>query len=388
MATTENEAQPESREAGTAQKFKNDKTQPTEISKDERRFTFLVFLACLLSVGSLAYSTYSFLDLNKIDAMRIEKLGGVSFIGLSAAVTMDIIWSATMVADYRGRKVWYRRKNKDPRNILPAIGWLEVLAIAAMLGYHGQQLGGWTAAFTAVLPIAAKFTWILALDDIRDPYGLTDEQKMEIAKDRRNARLAKAKADATAELHEAQMEQRRRSNEAKLEDQRAAADQQRMQQRLTFDLKQNELVAANDLKMLENQLRARLQISTLDNRAEVETMRAEHEWELSLRRPPRTVIGDVVRPGLPKADLPELPSGEAPDFTDLASFGLTTSQQKRAALARDFYEVDDRQRGGVTKKAFCEANRIAAPRLSEATSDFPLEWFIDRGLATWRADRG
>ncbi|MFE0472465.1 hypothetical protein ACFW2V_12710 [Streptomyces sp. NPDC058947] len=363
------------------------KSEVAEV-EERRNFTLLVGLACFLSVGSLAYSTYSFLDLNKIDALRIDKLGGLSLIGLSAALTMDIIWSATMVAEYRGRKVMYRGRSKkgkqpEPKNILPLIGWAEVLAVAVMLGYHGNQIGGWTAAFTAILPIATKFTWILALDDIRDPNALTEEQKAQIAEDRRNARLAKEKSDATADLHKAELEAQRRENEAKLEDVRAEIERQKLEEQAKYELEEAKLRGENNLKALKQRLQVELQMDGLKARQEIDLFRMEARYEMGLRAPFGTMlVGEVVQGAAHPALTTEAGSGGGM-LADLMALGLTEPQAKKADLARRYYAADYRY-NGVKKIEFCEKNDIKHPsRLSEATGEFPREWFIENNLATW-----
>ena len=151
------------------------------VEKGPKRFSFLVLMAGLLSIGSLAWTTWSMLDLFQVDALTIEKLGGISLIGLSAAVTMDVFWSATMVAEYNGQKLpatWKLKKGAPWKfNALPLLGWIEVLFVAGLLGYHGSTVAGGAATFAAVLPVFTKLTWMLALNGLKDPSDLTDEEK-------------------------------------------------------------------------------------------------------------------------------------------------------------------------------------------------------------------
>lgn len=360
---------------------------------EKRKFTFLVFLACVLSVGSLAYSTYSFLDLNKIEALPIAILGGVSLVGLSAAAAMDIFWSATMVAEYRGRKVmwsgWPRKKKKKPKNILPLIGWLEVLAIAGMLAYHGQQMGGWAAAFTAILPIVTKFTWVMALDDIRDPAELTEEEKEEIAALERQAKLRKQKLEATQKDHEAVLEELRRERERELEAARIQSELRVLEKRTEFDIQRMEKEQGNELKALDMRLKAGLQMDEIRWRRDIEAERDAFDFEVSLRRPrPATIQGQVMRPG----STLEIESGtgdgdEAPP-ADLTAFGLSVAEQKKAEIARMYYAVDAEQGGAVTKAQFAKAIKKHPSRVTEATQQFPIEWFVENGLATWMESQG
>lgn len=356
---------------------------PVAEPEKRRNFTLLVGMACFLSLGSLAYSTYSFLDLNKVTAMPIERLGGLSLIGLSAAAAMDVFWSATMVAEYRGRKIMWSGwgAKGEPKNILPLIGWIEVLAIAAMLGYHGHEMGGWAAAFTAVLPIVTKLTWVLALEDIRDPNALTEEQRAEIAADRRNARLAKEKSDATSDLHKAELEAQRRKNEAMLEDARAQIERQKLEEQARFELEEAKLRGENNVRALKQRLQVELQMDALKQRQEIDTVRVEFARDMELRSFGTTLIGEVVKP----LTRPALTDGEneSGSIADLMALGLTEPQARKADLARRYYSADH-VLGGVKRVDFCEANGIKHPsRLSEATTAFPREWFMDNNLAVW-----
>jgi hypothetical protein len=361
----------------------NEKNPETEKKDVKRRFSFLVGLACFLSLGSLAYSTWSFLDLNKVTAVPIEYLGGLSLVGLSAAAAMDVFWSATMVAEYQGKKIlWTGWGTKGtPKNILPFIGWMEALAVAALLGYHGHELGGWTAAFTAILPLAAKFTWTLAHDDLRDPTAPTDDEMRDIYATEREANVEFKKIQATEKKHEAEMEARRRENDRLLEDERAQAERELLKKKSAFELKELELRQENQLKALDITLKTELQMSQLDSRMQVEGMREDHAWQMNLRNPTRMISGQVVNP----ASRPALTGADGIDtsFAELMALGLSESQAKRADLARRYYTADHTL-DGVKRIDFCEANGIKhASRLSEATTEFPREWFIDNNVANW-----
>ena len=349
-------------------------------SKKRQKFTFLVILACFLSAGSLAYSTYSFLDLNKITAVPIERLGNLSLIGLSAAAMMDVIWGATMVAEYRGRRIMWKWGVEEPVNLLPFIGWGEVLAISAMLGVHGQQIGGWGAAFMAVIPAATKFTWLLAMDDIRNPNALTDAQKAEIAEDRRNALLAKEKSDATAALHEATLEALRRTNEEELETTRAAIQKKQLEQQAAFELKEAELRGANDLQILELTLKSALQIEKLQGQQRVELTRLDAEQEFRLQQP-MIVRGEILR-NVPGLEL-EQAQAQAQDVVGLQGLGqalnLSQAELRKVELAARYFAADQAV-SGMSKTAFCKKTGQHLPRVSEATTSYPIEWFTEKGL--------
>lgn len=370
-------------------------TKPEKAKTENRkRFSLLVFLASVLSLGSLIWTTYSLLDFFQdggIDPATFD-WKDVSIVGLSAAATADIGWSLTMAAEYRGTRIMARKKwgkKQFEVNILPAIGWIEVLFVAALLFAHGKTVGGGEAAFAAVLPILAKFSWMVALADLKDPSELTIEEKQEIAEMERESRRTKAKLEATAKQHEAEMEQKRRENEAKLEDKKLTNEMMLLDREADFGIKELELRQENRLKALTETLKTELQISHLNNRMQVDLMRDEHDREMSLRRP-RTIPGQVIpQRGLAQSfsmlEIESTRQGQdvEPDFLDLAKLGLTPAEQRRAQMAHDYYTADALHNGTVTKAAFAKANQINPPRVTEATKDFPAEWFVERGLATW-----
>lgn len=363
-------------------------TVETQEKPQARKFTFLVLLASLLSLGSIVWSTYSLLDLYQPGGLDMNNLGDVSLIALSAAATADIAWSATMYAEYRGVRILVKRKkNKQPLNIVPIIGWVEVLFVAALLAHHGSSMGNGEAAFAAVLPILTKIAWIFALADLKDPYALTDDEKTEIAKKRRESRRKREEADATAEEHEAdliaqrrkhqaELEAKRAQNEAELEEQRAEAQKKRLQAELEHELETDELRRTNERKLMKAQLDSRLAIDTMRSRQEITLERLDAEAEIAMRQP-MLIRGEVLSGG-------SMAPSVAPvrELAQNAGLSLSDGEMKQLAMARQFYAADH-VTGGITKASFCEANNIRPPRLSEATRRFPLTWFQENDLVDW-----
>lgn len=380
-----------------------DKTENSEkvdvIERKPKRFSFLVLMAGLLSLGSLAWTTWSMLDLFQVDALTIEKLGGVSLIGLSAAVTMDIFWSATMVAEYNGQKypiTWWLKKG-DPWkfNALPLLGWVEVLFVAGLLGYHGSTVAGGAATFAAVLPVFTKLTWMLALNGLKDPTDLTDEEKAEMAAKKRKSKLTRAEAEATADQYQAEMVKREREHEAVLAEQRRQAEiehekvqaeieRKRLEQQAEFDLEKSRLEGEAETKLMRQQLSARLQIDTLRSQQGITLERMDAEQELRLRAPLdlgfNVIQGQVTRPQITKAADGDGLDEETAAFDGLS---LTQAERRKVELAARYYAADASE-GGITKAAFAKKIQTGAPRVTEATTAFPVEWFVERGLATWQ----
>ncbi len=377
-------------------------TEKVETTEGRRsRFSLLVLMASLLSLGSLAWTTWSLLDLFQVDALRIEKMGDVSLIGLSAAVTMDIVWSATMYAEYKGQKIpvsWKTDKGRKTRslNALPLIGWIEVLFVAGLLGYHGSTVAGGAAMFGAVLPVFTKLTWVLALNGLKDPYDLTDDEKAMIAEKKRKSRLTRADADATAEQHQAEQIKKAREHEAALADQKrqneielentlATIEKKKIEQQAQFDLDKAELEGAAENKLMRQQLNARLQIETLRTQQGITLERMDAEQEMRLRQPLdlgfNVIRGQAIRPQLAKGIEGDEFESEMVEFADL---DLTQAERRRVELAARYFAADAAE-GGITKAAFAKKIQTGAPRVTEATTAFPLEWFVERGLATWQS---
>lgn len=365
-----------------------------------KRFSVLVLMASILSIGSLAWSTWSFIDLYKVDALTIDKLGGLSLISLSAAATMDVVWSATMVAQYQGQKLMGKvpfRKKQKPFDFLPVIGWVEALFVAALLGYHGTTIGGGAAAFAAVLPVFTKLTWTMALNGLKDPTDLTDEEKAQMAAKKRKSRLTRADAEATAEQHEADMILKNREHEAALaeERRRAAIERERVQAQIEreklerdakFEAEKAELEGANQLKAMRQRLNAQLQIETMRTQTEITMERMDAEQDIRLRSPLgfNLVQGQVVsspRPQLAKGGVSFEEEDDAEGIS-LEGLNLTDAERRKVNLAARYYAADAAE-GGITKAAFAKANQTGAPRVTEATTAFPLEWFVENGLASW-----
>ncbi|MZE53798.1 hypothetical protein GTY86_35660 [Streptomyces sp. SID5770] len=139
--------------------------------------TPLLIPATLLSAGSLAWTTWSLVDLL-----------GAGPIGVTVAAGADLIWASVILAEARGVRVPVRG-----RNIVPAIGWASLVAVAALLAWHGidrnvpaMAVGG------PFLPLGTKCLWLMALADMRDPSALTDTERARLADLERGMRFEEA----------------------------------------------------------------------------------------------------------------------------------------------------------------------------------------------------
>lgn len=385
MAATENEAKLERAEV----------TEVAEMAEErKKKFTPLLLLAIPLSLGSLTWTTFSLLDFFQVGGIdpRTMRFEDLSIVGLSAAATADIGWSATMVAEYRGVRLTRSRlgfggRDQDQKNLLPYIGWAEVLLVTLMLALHGKDMGNGEAVFAAALPILTKLSWMMVIADLRDPSDLTDEMKLTVAEKKQRAKMRLAESEATAEEHKANLEAQRRQHEAELERKRAEAEKLKLDEQTKLELEEMKLRGETGMKLLKQRLHTELQMEMLNGQRDIEVMRADFEQDMALRTPlfsRQTITGNIVRQGSQRAIEGGMEALEGVDAHILAGQGLKQSELKKALMALSFYTVNAQRGGGVTKKAWCAANNVEHPsRLTEATTDFPEEWFQVRGLATW-----
>jgi hypothetical protein len=138
--------------------------------------TPLLIPAITLSAGSLAWTTWSLVDLL-----------GAGLIGLTVAAGADIIWASVIAAEARGLRIAGRRW------LVAAIGWTSLLAVAGFLVWHGISRDQIAMAVAGpLLPLGAKVVWLLALADMRDPSALTDDERAQLAAMERAMRFDEA----------------------------------------------------------------------------------------------------------------------------------------------------------------------------------------------------
>ncbi|KIF66303.1 hypothetical protein HY68_37025 [Streptomyces sp. AcH 505] len=139
------------------------KTNPTT---PQRRLSPLLYPAALLSLASLAWTTWSLVDLL-----------GTGLIGATVAAGADIIWGSVIIAEARGLRV------TEKPWVVPAFGWITLLIVAGFLAMHGIEKNSLAmAAAGPFLPFGAKAVWVLALADMRNPAALTDEENHALAR--------------------------------------------------------------------------------------------------------------------------------------------------------------------------------------------------------------
>lgn len=125
----------------------------------------LLIPAGLLSLASLAWTTWSLVDLL-----------GTGTIGFTVAAGADIIWGSVILAEARGLRIAGRSWT------VPALGWAALLVVAVLLAWHGAAKGVLAMAVAGpFLPLGAKVVWVLALADMRDPAALSHEELHQLA---------------------------------------------------------------------------------------------------------------------------------------------------------------------------------------------------------------
>ncbi|MFD9248488.1 hypothetical protein [Streptomyces bottropensis] len=125
----------------------------------------LLYPAVFLSAASLAWTTWSLVDLL-----------GTGWIGFTVAAGSDIVWGSVIIAEARGLRIAGRSW------IVPALGWATLVIVAVFLASHGVARESIAmAAAGPFLPLGSKVVWALALADMRDPAALTHDELHKLA---------------------------------------------------------------------------------------------------------------------------------------------------------------------------------------------------------------
>lgn len=126
----------------------------------------LLYPAVFLSLASLAWTTWSLVDLL-----------GTGWIGFTVAAGSDIVWGSVIIAEARGLRIAGRSW------VVPVLGWATLIVVAVFLASHGLARESIAmAAAGPFLPLGAKVVWALALADMRDPAALTHDELHQLAR--------------------------------------------------------------------------------------------------------------------------------------------------------------------------------------------------------------
>jgi hypothetical protein len=152
----------------------------------KRRSSPLIYPAVFLSLASLAWTTWSLVDLL-----------GTGWIGFTVAAGSDIVWGSVIIAEARGLRIAGRTW------VVPALGWGTLVIVAVFLASHGIVRDSIAmAAAGPFLPFGAKVVWALALADMRGPAALTHDELHKLARMERGMVFEEAE-------HDIQMRQQR-----------------------------------------------------------------------------------------------------------------------------------------------------------------------------------
>lgn len=137
----------------------------TTVQPPTSRRSPLLYPAVFLSLASLAWTTWSLVDLL-----------GTGWIGFTVAAGSDIVWGSVIIAEARGLRIAGRTW------AVPALGWATLIVVAVFLASHGVARESLAmAAAGPFLPLGAKIVWALALADMRDPAALTHDELHKLA---------------------------------------------------------------------------------------------------------------------------------------------------------------------------------------------------------------
>lgn len=143
----------------------------------------ILYGAGILAVLSLIWSGYAITDL-----MHSGKFG------LSVAIAGDIGWITVLWAEYRGITIAGRAWAAT------VAGWLIAVGVAALLVFHGLDVGGRAQAVAGPFVVTVgKIVWAFALEAMKDPAAPTPEQQAEVHAVMRDSAHQTALSHARAE---------------------------------------------------------------------------------------------------------------------------------------------------------------------------------------------
>lgn len=358
-----------------------------------KKISPLIMLASLLSTASLAWTTYSVVDLLGIGPM-----------GLTVAASLDIVWGAILYAEYK------RIPLMGSRRATSIVGWSALAAVVALLVWHGKTLEGSVvagemitaegamavAAAGPLLPLGAKIVWLLAIGRHLNPAALTPEEEDELAakerktaKETRVAGIDQAQRQAQAEARQ-QAQEQARQEQARQESAEHQAEMDRLAAQAERDRKRHEIEMINlraeaEREREQRRIRAEEELDAARSKNDVELTRLEGMTEIEIRRTelmrdlesrqPLVIQGQVVRP-----DLNTVPARQRREAVAMNVMGLSEAQQAKKRLAALWYQAADSD-PELTKAAFSRSIGTTPVELSRATKMFGPEDVTEEDVA-------
>lgn len=345
------------------------KTKETSVNltKKERRIPekampLLVF-ACVLSVASLGWTTYSLLDLLKVGA-----------IGLTVAATADLIWSAVIWCEYQdiGPKWWVK-----------AVGWLTVLVVGGFISWHGVSQDSMAMAVAGpFLTLGTKAVWELTLVALKDPV----REKKEAA--RKQIALLDAETDTIMGTTNAQI--RKENAESEADHSRLLAEKRRDHElrmaELTYEAEEKRVAAEHRSDMLVNSIESKQferLMGIIERRDAQQTISGQVVPQVQPGSAPQALAGSpsqtaVNRPGMLTVSIAK---GEEP---------MTEAQEARKRLAALYYlSAAEAENEGMhlSMTAFAATKGTNKVMVSRCCKEFPLEQIKD-DIEAYRQDMG
>jgi hypothetical protein len=181
------------------------KSQPRKKASQQREAKpfLLTPFGFFLSACSVAWTTFSVVDLM-----------GIGLMGLTVAVSLDIIWVAIMYATHMEIPFYGSLRATQ------AIGWAFLVAVVVIIAWHGASLEGEVvfgyavdanmargmAVAGPILPVGAKVFWVLvssaykkAEQEAENPDGYTDEQLEQLEDLERQSKFKEAESQKALE---------------------------------------------------------------------------------------------------------------------------------------------------------------------------------------------
>lgn len=319
------------RNDGQSKQGTRPKAAPQDPGRGIGEFILLPF-ATLLSTCSLIWTTFSALDLM-----------GVGPIGLTVAISLELIWVGFTVAAHKGTPMWGHVW------LTQAIGWAFLVAVIALLAWHGTSLNGDeifgyyidTEASRAIaiagpiLPLGAKFMWVLfsaarkARQEVIDnPHGYTEEQISLIDDMERASHFAAIESTKELEAEE-------RAHEIEL----------------------RKIKMQGDQILAQEMADHKVAIARHKNNQEMRRL-SPYAWD-----EPRVIPGEIERTDQPKQAVLPATSRPARSEVRVHVTELTEAQRKNKLTAAEFY-LAKRKNPELTQAAFARSKNISGGQLT------------------------
>ena len=304
-------------------------TTTTSPAKSAGEFILTPF-GVFLSACSVVWTTFSAIDLL-----------GIGAIGLTVAISLDVIWVGLTVAAHQEIPIWGSVKATQ------ALGWIFLVAVVCVLAWHGISLNGKeifgyhvdeetskAIAITGpILPIGGKVMWLLVSaarkklqHELANPEGYTEEQIEKLDELERSSKFEEAEAKKALEAE-------RRKH-------------------------------LQDLEKIRMQGEQLLEQEKVDHK--VDLARYEHVKEM--RRLSPTSWSDKVIPGEIERitkPTPALPARTAPrKEVTMQLPDISEAQRKNMLLAAEYFLLLEKE-PGYTQSRFADDKKISAGQLSK-----------------------